>query len=447
MELCIIGTGYVGLTTAACLAEIGHRVVAVDSDTEKLAILCSGGMPIYEPSLEELVRKNVAASRLTFTGDLAEGVAQGRAIFICVGTPSSETGDADLSAVEAVARRIAETARGRKLIIEKSTVPVRTGAWVEKTLHLYGREGSGDFEVASCPEFLREGSAVEDFFHPDRIVVGVSGPWAEGMLREIYGPILEGSFECPVHARCGTRDQVPYLVTDIASAELIKHASNSFLALKISFINAVADLCERVGADVLQVAEGMGLDRRIGRAWLDAGIGFGGFCFPKDLQAFVRIAEKAGCDLTLLREAERINHARIDLVVEKLRTHLWVLRGKVVAILGLAFKPNTDDVRFAPALEIIRRLQAEGVEVRAYDPKAMERAARVLTGVTFARDPYEAGADAEALVIATEWDEFRSLDLARLKGTMRRPLVVDGRNLFGRKQMESSGFEYVGIGR
>jgi len=447
MKICIVGTGYVGLVAGTCLAEIGHRVVCVDDDRQKIEVLRSGEMPIYEPGLEELVARNVGEDRLAFTADLKEGIEAATAVFICVGTPPLEDGDADLSAVEQVARRIGELSSSYKLVVEKSTVPVQTGMWIEKTLRVYGDGGQVEFDVASNPEFLREGSAVVDFLHPDRIVVGVGHPRAERLLREMYDPIIRRTFVCPVHSTCSATEPVPFVVTDIRSAELIKHASNAFLATKISFINGVADLCELVGADVELVAEGMGLDARIGRAFLKAGLGFGGFCFPKDLQAFVKIAEKCGHDFRLLREVDRINQARIPQAIKKLKDQLWILKEKVVGVLGLAFKPDTDDVRYSPAIALVKQLLGEGVSVRAYDPKAMEKARGEIPSAMFCRDPYEAVTGADAVVVATEWKEFESLDLTRMKTLMRRPLILDGRNLFNREKMKSMGFEYLGIGR
>ena len=447
MQICIVGTGYVGLVTGTCLAEVGHQVVCVDDDRKKVEVLQAGGIPIYEPGLEELVARNRRKGQLAFTADLKEGIEAATVVFICVGTPPLEDGDADLSAVEQVARRVGEMSSSYKLVVEKSTVPVQTGVWIEKTLKVYGNGGTVEFDVASNPEFLREGSAVEDFLHPDRIVVGVGHPRAEGLLREIYDPIVRRTFSCPLHVVCPAAAPVPFLVTDIRSAELIKHASNSFLATKISFINSVADLCELVGADVELVAEGMGLDRRIGRAFLRAGLGFGGFCFPKDLQAFVKIAERCGHDFRLLREVDRINQARIPQVIRRLKDHLWILKDKVIGIWGLAFKPDTDDVRYSPAIQLIRQLQAEGVAVKAYDPKAMTRARREIPSLHCCQDPYQAASGADALVVATEWKEFESLDLTRVKTLMRRPFVLDGRNLFDREKMRSMGFEYLGVGR
>ena len=447
MNVSVIGTGYVGLVTGACLAEIGHHVICMDDDAAKIEVLDRGRIPIYEPHLEGVVRRGRAAGRLHFTAKVPEGVRDAAVIFICVNTPPLPDGEADLSYVELATRRIAEHATRSSLITEKSTVPVQTGAWIEKTLAVYRRRPGAEFDVASNPEFTREGMAVEDFLHPDRIVVGVSNPRAEQTLRELYAPIVEGKFRCPIHADCRQDRAVPFLVTDLRSAELIKHASNSFLAMKISFANALADVCERAGGDVLQVAEGVGLDKRIGRAFLNAGIGFGGSCFPKDVKAFVKIAEKRGYDFALLKEVDRINEGRRDLVLAKLKQALWNLRGKRVGLLGLAFKPHTDDVRQAPALGIARRLMEEGAEVRGYDPQAATKAAQALPELTLCADPYAAAAQAEAVVLCTEWPEFADLDWARVKTQMVRPLILDGRNALDRERLISLGFEYIGIGR
>jgi len=441
----VIGAGYVGLTTAACLAEIGHQVTCAESNAHKLESLKSGVLPFFEPHLEALVQKNRQGGRLLFTST-PDAIARSHAIFICVGTPPLENGEADLTAIEGVARTIAQQAAGYRLVIEKSTVPVQTGRQLQKHLGLY-RRAEFTYDVASNPEFLREGSAVEDFFHPDRIVVGVESPQAARIMKEIYQPVLEQQFTCPVHALCEKRPAPPLVVTDINSAELVKHASNSFLAMKISFINLIADLCEAAGADITKVAEGIGLDRRIGASFLRPGIGFGGFCFPKDLQAFVRIGEKLGLDLSLLREVEKINLRRVDQFVEKVRKELWVLRGKKIGIWGLAFKPNTDDIRFAPALAIIQRLLAEGADISAYDPQAMTKAKEELPEIRYCRDPYEAAQGAEALLLLTEWEEFGQADLDRVRKLMERPLLVDGRNMLTREKVVAHGFQYIGIGQ
>jgi len=445
MKLSVIGAGYVGLTTAACLAQIGHDVFCSESDVEKLAKLQNGGMPLFEPHLEDVIKGVRKAGRLRF-GSTEEAIAWGDAIFICVGTPPLANGDADLCAIEVVARAIAKRATGYRLIIEKSTVPVQTGAQLRKHLSVHSTNGLR-YDVASNPEFLREGTSVEDFLHPDRIVIGADSPRAAGLLREIYEPIVQQKFTCPIHSGCPKRKDPIFLATDTNSAELIKHASNSFLAMKISFINMVANLCEVVGADVTKVAEGMGLDPRIGPAFLNPGIGFGGFCFPKDVQAFVRIAEKSGCDFSLLREVEKINQRRVEHFVEKIRKELWVVRGKKIALWGLAFKPNTDDVRFAPSITLVKALLAEGAAVRAYDPEATEKARAVLPEVTYCTDAYRAAEGADAILIVTEWDEFRQMDWNRLLSTVEQPLVIDGRNVFSPEQISGKGFRYVSIGR
>jgi UDPglucose 6-dehydrogenase len=445
MQLSVIGAGYVGLTTAACLAEIGHQVLCADNDIDKLKKLNSGRLPFFEPHLDSLVAGNVASGRLQFVPP-AEAIEKGRAIFICVGTPPLENGEADLSAIEAVARAIASTACGYRLVIEKSTVPVRTAKRLWKHLSIYNVNGL-DFDVVSNPEFLREGSAVGDFFHPDRIVIGAESQRAVALMKEIYAPVLFSPATCPVHLQCPPVHEIPLIVTDTNSAELVKHASNSFLAMKISFINLVADACEAAGADIAKVAEGIGSDRRIGQSFLNPGIGFGGFCFPKDLQAFVRIGERLGCDFSLLKEVENINLRRAEQFVAKVRKELWVLRGKTLAMWGLAFKPGTDDVRFAPALNIARRLMAEGASIRAYDPQAMQKANDELPGITYCLSPYEAVQNADAILILTEWAEFRSPDWANLLKVIAHPLIIDGRNLYSPDEVAAHGFQYVCIGR
>ena len=447
MHVAVIGTGYVGLVTAACLAEVGHTVVGMDDNPAKIAVLEAGRLPIYEPHLDRLVAQNCRQGRLRFTTDVAEAVREATVIFLCVNTPPRPDGEADLTYVERAVRRVAEHATRDTLLVEKSTVPVQTGQWIQKTLAVYAKRPGIAFDVASNPEFTREGMAVEDFLHPDRLVLGVSHPRAEAVLRALYAPIVEGRFACPVHPDCRVDRAVPVLVTDIASAELIKHASNSFLALKIAFANAVADVCEAAGADILEVVKGVGLDKRIGRAFLNAGIGFGGSCFPKDLQAFVKIAEQNGYEFTLLKEVARLNVGRRALVVAKLKQALWILPGKRIGLLGLAFKPHTDDIREAPALDIARRLLAEGALVQGYDPQAAAKAQDAVPGLTVCPDPYAAAQGAEALVLCTEWPEFATLDFARLKAGMVRPLLLDGRNALDREAVTALGFEYLGIGR
>ncbi|MEO0019459.1 MAG: UDP-glucose/GDP-mannose dehydrogenase family protein [candidate division WOR-3 bacterium] len=429
MHIAVIGTGYVGLTSGACLAKIGHRVICVDNDEEKITVLNRGGIPIYEPGLREVIDEAVRANRLSFTTNISQAVKESEVCFICVGTPPLESGEPDLTYVESVARDIAFSMDGYRLIVEKSTVPVQTGKWVRKTIERYNRKQI-PFDVASNPEFLREGSAVRDFLEPDRIVIGVETERARDLLLEIYKPI-----------------KAPVLVTDIESAELIKHCSNAFLAMKISFINAVAIICEAAGADVMKVADGMGMDKRIGRAFLDAGVGYGGFCFPKDLRAFIRIAEELGYDFKLLREVERINEETKQRFVKKIRQVLWNLRDKNIGILGLAFKPNTDDMRLAPSIDIIRALLLEGAKVRAYDPHAMENARKILPDIIYCQRAEDVAQDADLLAIVTEWDEFKHLDLIRIKEKMRLPIICDGRNIFERSRLERLGFTYIGVGR
>ena len=445
MKISVIGSGYVGLVTGGCLAGIGHEVLCTDSDASKIKILEDGGLPIYEPGLEKVIAKARAEKRLSFSANPADAATRGDAIFICVGTPPLPNGDADLSAIEGVARAIAKHASGYRLVIEKSTVPVQTGGQLQKHLSVHSKNGLS-YDVASNPEFLREGSSVGDFLHPDRIVIGVDSPRAESLLRQIYEPIIHQRFACPIHSDCPQRNQPVFLATDTNSAELIKHASNSFLAMKISFINMVANLCEVVGADVTKVAQGMGLDPRIGAAFLNPGIGFGGFCFPKDVQAFIRIAEKSGCDFSLLREVEKINQQRVEQFVEKIRKELWVIRGKKIAVWGLAFKPNTDDVRFAPSIAIVKALVAEGAAIRAYDPEAAEKAKVLLPDVTYCADAYQAAEGADAVVLLTEWEEFRKIDWNRLATLVERPLIIDGRNALPSQEVAAHGFHYIGIG-
>ena len=410
MRLSVIGCGYVGLVTGACLAEAGHEVVCTDIDRERIAKLQAGSVPIYEEHLEQILASAGNAGHLSYTADAGEAIRAGEAIFICVGTPPKESGEADLSAIDHVARQIALEARTPKLVIEKSTVPARTGLELSRALSAYSRNGNVKFRVASNPEFLREGTAVGDFFHPDRIVVGVEDPSSAAELREIYRPILERSFRCPVHnGTCPPGQQAEFLVTTISSAELIKHASNSFLALKISYANVIADLCEKIGANVEEVTRAMGLDPRIGGQFLKAGLGYGGFCFPKDVQAFIYLAAKVGVDFDILKAAERVNKQRVERLFEKIHEALWVVKGKRVAVLGLAFKPNTDDIRFAPALEVVKGLLAEGAVVEATDPEAMPKTKTLFPQLHYHEDPYDALRDADAALICTEWEAFRKL--------------------------------------
>jgi UDPglucose 6-dehydrogenase len=423
-------------------------VHCTDIDEKRIDTLKSGKVPIYEQHLDEVLKRAVAERKISYTADSAEAIREGEVIFICVGTPPKESGEADLSAIDHVARDIAAHARSPKLVVEKSTVPALTGVQLQRALGAYSRSGNIKFEVASNPEFLREGTAVGDFFHPDRIVVGVESENGAAIMREVYAPLLERKFHCPVHqGQCPPGSAGDVLVTTINSAELIKHASNSFLALKISYANVISDLCERIGADVEQVTHAMGLDPRIGTQFLKAGLGFGGFCFPKDIQAFIHLAGTVGVDFEMLKAAERVNKQRIDRYFEKIHKALWVIRGKRVAVLGLAFKANTDDIRFAPALEVVRRLVDEGADVHASDPEAMTKTKAVLPGVKYHEDPYDALQTADAALVCTEWQAFRQLDWDRAGKSMARRLVIDGRNLYSPQKMQELGFEYYSFGR
>ena len=432
MKLTIVGTGYVGLVTGACFAEVGHRVICVDNDESKVKLLQAGGIPIYEPGLEQLVRKNTAAGRLSFTVSIAEGVANSDIIFIAVPTPPQPDGSVDLSYIEKVAREIAAAMTSYKIVVDKSTVPVKTGEKVAETIKRYCKT-KVEFDVVSNPEFLREGFAVDDLMKPDRVVVGVASQRPVAAMKQLYAP-----FEAPI------------VITDINSAELIKHASNSFLALKISYINAVSAICELTGANVIEVAQGMGMDARIGRRFLDASLGFGGSCFPKDLSAFVKIAEQVGYNFGLLREVQRINADQMDRFVKKINDTLWVLKDKTLGVFGLAFKQNTDDVRMSPAIDCCQRLLKEGARLRVHDPKAMEKAKAILPPsdkVTYVEDMDAVAEGCDALVVATEWEEFKRLDLQRARQGMTHPILFDGRNLFDPAEMAELGFIYKGIGR
>jgi UDPglucose 6-dehydrogenase len=429
MKVAVAGAGYVGLVTAACLAELGNDVTCVDIDESKISQLNSDIIPIYEPGLDGLAVKNRKSGRLAYSTDLKAAIKNSEIIFICVGTPPKENGEADLSHVENVARAVAEAMDSYKVIVEKSTVPVETGEKVAKSIRAYNIHRV-DFDVVSNPEFLKEGSAVSDFMHPDRVVIGCGSERARQIMKKLYEPL-----------------NAPILFTDIKSAEIIKHASNSFLATKISFINAIANICEMAGADVEKVAEGMGLDKRIGRPFLNAGIGYGGFCFPKDAEAFIKIAEKLGYDFRLLKATQEINSFQKKNFVKKIEKALWIVKNKTIGILGLAFKPNTDDMRFAPSIDIIGELQREGAKIKAYDPEAAEKSKGVLNNIEYCSNPYEAAKDADALVILTEWDEFRALDMKKIKSAMKHPLIIDGRNIYNPEEIRKEGFTYMSIGR
>src|SRR6267142_1320835 len=422
--------------------------MCTDIDAARIAQLKAGKVPIYEAHLDKILESAGKSGKISYTSDAGEAIRFGEAIFICVGTPPREDGSADLSAIDHVAQQIAAEARTSKLVVEKSTVPAKTGQELKRALEAYARGGSVRFDVVSNPEFLREGTAVLDFFHPDRIVVGVDDAAAGNLMREIYRPILEHEFRCPVHnGACPTEHKAEFLVTTINSAELIKHASNSFLALKISYANVIADLCEKIGANVEEVTHAMGLDARIGGQFLKAGLGYGGFCFPKDVQAFIHLSASVGVDFDVFKATERVNKQRIDRFFEKIHQALWVVKGKHVAMLGLAFKANTDDIRFSPALEVVKRLIEEGAVVHATDPQAMSRAKALFPKVHYHEDAYQALQDADAALICTEWDVFRKLDWDRAGKAMARKLVIDGRNLYPPQSMREIGFEYYSFGR
>ncbi len=433
MKIGIIGTGYVGLVTAVGLAEFGHLVTGTDSEVDKIEKASQGISHIYESDLESLLKKNLKKGKLTFSQDLDKTILSSDVLFVCVNTPQREDGSADMSFVEAVSRKIAENLNHYKLVVEKSTVPVRTSMWINRTISLY-KKSDVPFDIASNPEFLREGSAVSDFLNPDRIIIGVESKKAREIMLKIYEKF---------------KDRV--LITNIDTAELIKHASNSFLALKISYINLMSEMCERTDADVGLVAKGMGLDPRIGAQFLRAGLGYGGSCFPKDIRALTKIGEDMGVNMNLLMEADRINLERIGVFVEKVKKALWILKDKKIAILGLSFKPETDDIREAPSIRVIKELQEGGSLLRLYDPEAIENMKAVFPEdppqITYAQSAYEAAKGANALLLITEWDEFRNLDLKKLKNLMDNPIIVDGRNIFEPEEVRKLGFEYYSLGR
>ena len=449
MRVCVIGTGYVGLVTGVCLSHIGHHVICVDNNEEKVKLMKSGQSPIYEPGLSELMQSSAQTGRLEFTSDLAAGVEHGEILFIAVGTPALPTGESDTRYVEAVARGIGENLNGGyKVIVNKSTVPIGSGDWVRMIVldGLAQREDaapSAEFDVVSNPEFLREGSAVYDTFNPDRIVLGSNSDKAIAMMQELYSPLVERKF-----AEETTLPPVPVVVTDLNSAEMIKYAANAFLATKISFINEVANICDRVGADVTQVAKGIGLDSRIGNKFLQAGIGWGGSCFPKDVLALIHTASDYGYDTDLLNAAVQVNKRQRLIVVEKLQQELKILKGKTIGLLGLTFKPDTDDMRDAPALILIEQLNRLGAKVKAYDPIVSQSGmSHGLSGVIIETNPNMLADSCDALVLVTDWTQFLSLDYTKMAQQMINPVIIDGRNFLDRSKLEHAGFHYVGIGR
>ncbi|MBN1224506.1 MAG: UDP-glucose/GDP-mannose dehydrogenase family protein [Candidatus Aminicenantes bacterium] len=433
MKIGVIGTGYVGLVSAVCLADLGHTVLGTDVDRDKVDKANQGISHIYEPGLEELLKANLKRGNLSFSHDLDKTIQASDVLFVCVNTPQREDGSADMCYVEGTSRQIAENLNKYKLIVEKSTVPVKTSMWIKRTVSLY-KKSDADFDVASNPEFLREGSAVDDFMNPDRVIIGVESEKARDLLVKIYVKYSD-----------------KILVTNIDTAELIKHASNSFLAMKISYINLMSELCEKTDADIESVAQGMGLDLRIGPRFLKAGLGYGGSCFPKDVRALIRIGEDLGVNLALLKEVDRINTARIDSFIEKVKKALWIIKDKKIAVLGLSFKPETDDIRNAPSINIIRELQKEGAMLRLYDPEAMSHMKSVFPenapGIAYTENPYDAVREANATLIVTEWEELRNMDLNQVKDLMDNPILIDGRNIFEPEAVRKLGFEYYSVGR
>lgn len=430
MKICVVGSGYVGLVAGACLADLGNEVICVDQDADKIKMLKKGQIPFYEPGLEDLVHRNAREGRLCFGSDLSAAVKEAEVIFLAVGTPPGETGEADLTQVDAAVKEIARSLDGYKVIVNKSTVPIGTGDRVAQILREF-KKPSAEFDVVSNPEFLREGSAIFDFMRPDRIVIGSSSPRAAQIMEEIYSS-LEG---------------VTIVHTDVRSAEMVKYTANAILATKISFINEIANLCERLGANIKEVAKIVGMDRRIGPDFLYAGLGYGGSCLPKDTKALIHMSEQAHYDFLILKAVDTVNQKQWLLAVEKAKKLLGPLAGKVIGILGLSFKPNTDDMREAPAVKIIAELQKEGVRIRAYDPVAMEASKAWIRDVTYCQGILETAKGADALVIATEWKQFKMMELGKIKSLMRTPVIIDGRNIFSKKKMKELGFIYAGIGR
>ena len=435
MKITVIGAGYVGLTTTTGFAELGNKVTCVDKLPAKIEKLSKGISPIFEPGLSEMLKKHLKQNKIHFTDKIEDGIAFSEVIFLCVGTPQGDTGKADLYQIEEASKDIAKYMKSYKLIIEKSTVPVNTHQWVKRVIKRYAKENI-EFDVASNPEFLKEGSAVYDFMNPDRIVVGVESDRAKEIFERLYKPFIEKG--------------IPLIITTPAAAELIKHASNSFLAMKISYINMVSELCEKVGANINMVAEGMGHDKRIGRDFLKAGIGYGGSCFPKDVKAFIKIAEEQGADFKLLEEVDKINFSRRAKFLKKIKEALWIIKDKNIALWGLAFKPDTDDIREAPSIDIVRELEKAKANLRLYDPQAIENFRDIFPGskhVKYFDDKYESLKEADALIILTEWDEFIEADLDKIKDNMKLPIIIDGRNIYALQVMKEKGFEYYSIGR
>lgn len=454
MKVCIIGVGYVGLVTGVCLAEIGHNVICVDNVEAKIEKLKKAVSPIYEPGLDSFIEKNLKAQRLSFTTDIKYGVQNSEIIFISVGTPSLSNGQADLSYVEAVAAEVGKHINGEKIIVNKSTVPIGSGDWVSMIVSESIQKNNPDknvkFSVVSNPEFLREGSAIGDTFFPDRIVIGSSSKSAIDKMLELYKPLIEQSFDWPsidIPRLLPKGQKVPVVVCDLTSAEMIKYAANSFLATKISFINEIANICEKVGADILKVAEGIGLDSRIGPKFLNAGIGWGGSCFPKDVSALAYIANEYGMTPQILNSVVNVNREQRLKIVKKVQDELKIVKGKTISVLGIAFKPNTDDTREAPSISIMNSLINLGAKIKAYDPIVKEKPQTLSEKVILSQDVYESIKDADLLILATEWEEFKNLDFVKIKNIMNNNIIIDGRNLFDREELLKLGFKYIGIGR
>lgn len=433
MNICVIGTGYVGLVTGTCFAEFGLHVTCVDSDREKIALLSRGISPIFEPGLEEMIKKNLREGRLLFTTEMDKAVENSLVIFIAVGTPSKKDGSVNMTYIDEVAKSIGENLNGYKVIATKSTVPVGTGERIRKIIQQHAKGKKINFDIVSNPEFLREGSAIEDFMRPNRVVVGANSDQAIAIMKDLYSPLY--------------LIETPFVITNVETAEMIKYASNAFLATKISFINEIANICERVGADVNIVAKGMGLDQRIGPKFLHAGPGYGGSCFPKDTLAIAKIAEKHGYRFEIVRAVMQVNERQKEMMVAKIKKAVGILKGKTLGVLGLSFKPNTDDMREAPSITIIQSLQKEGAKIKAYDPQAMEAARKIFKNIEYGRDAYEVGKGSDALIIITEWNQFRNLDLKRLKNIMKSPIFIDLRNIYDPAKMKEAGFKYFGVGR
>lgn len=448
MQVCIIGCGHAGLVTGGCLAAIGHHIFCVDHDAKRIRLLAEGHLPVYEPHLHELILRSRTTGMLTFTTDATHAVRSADVIFLCVGVPQLENGKPDFAKLDSAAHQIAKAVDEPKLIVLRRNVPVKTGEQLNHLLSVTTPNPRARFRVAADPQFLRKGNAVGDFFHPKRILLGVDDAESEAILRQIYAPILQQNFQCPIHPNgCPPHDPPELLLASVRSAELIKQASNAFLAVKISYANVLADLCEQIGANVLEVTHAVGLDPRIRESFLQAGIGFGGDRLPKDLRAFCQLVQAEGVDAGILQAAEDVNVGRVNAFFQKINRALWVLKDKKIALLGLSHKADTDDIRGSPAVELYRRLVAAGARVLAFDPQAISNARSAFPGLVSCRDPYETAAKADALLVLTEWDEFRLLDWQRIHDTMARPLVLDGRNLLSPTHMKALGFEYHSVGR